>query len=139
MKKLNKIEFLGVEISFRTTLDITDLIGAINIGGISLKKNGREYMLDPLSTDFSHPVGGGTLASCKLDSFENTLDIFEGKYDMIDADFVERNFDKAEMFLEFEDSDIDYASDVESITLSYKYGSMTVVADLEPETFTIVE
>lgn len=141
MKKNNTIEFLGVEINFRTTLKIKELMGVINIGGITLKKDDREYMLDPSETFFTHPDGGGTLAYCELDSFENTLDIFDDcKFDLTDADFMNRKFDTAEMFLEFEDhAKEDYASDIESITLFYKSGDCTIAVDLEPETFTLVD
>lgn len=144
MEKNNSIEFLGVDIDFRTTLDIAELMGAINIGGITLKKDGREYMLDPSSTDFTHPKGGGTTASCKLDSFEEALDIFtDCKFNMTDADFMSRKFDTAEMFLEFEESNTlggtDYESDIESITLFYKSGGCTYAVDLKSETFELVD
>lgn len=141
---MKNIEFLGVDINFRTTLDIGKLMSAINIGGITIEKEGRSYMLDALETNFSHIEKGGTIAEIKLDSLENTLDIFtDCKFDMTDDDFMSRRFDVAEMYLTFEDAEdddwVDYEGDVESITLFYKSGGCTYAVDLEPETFEIVD
>lgn len=138
---MNNVEFLSIEIDFRTTWNTAKLMGAINLGAVMLKKDDREFILDPLQTTFTHPKGGGTNASCELDNLEDTMEDFpECVFDLTESDLMTRKFDTKTMFIEFEDhAEEDYASDVESITLTYKIGGCTYVVDLEPETFEIVE
>lgn len=140
MKKQNTVQFLSIEIKFRTSHDIPKLMGCINLGGITLEVEDREYMLDVLTSNFENDECGGTTISCNLDNFEGTLEVFEDcKFNVTDADFSNRKFDKAEMFIEFEDSaDEDYASDLDSITLFYRLGDCTLALELTPETFDII-
>lgn len=143
------VEFLGVEITFRQLHK--DLVGAINLGGMTLRKEGREYMLDTVSSKIYPSGDGGTTVECSLDSVEGSKETFgDGGYDLTENDLMSRNLDLAELFIEFEDDTekgfIDYEGDVESITLYTRHGykdednrGLTLCTNLTPESFEIVE
>jgi len=134
-------ELLSVEIYFRTKWDISDLMGVINLGAITLEKEGREYILDPSTTQFEHSNDGGTTATITLDDLETVRrDFPDCKFDLTDTDFGTRNFNKAEMFITFEDdAKHDYASDISGITLAYKQHGCTMCVDLDSEMFELID
>lgn len=133
---------------FRTTHNISGLMDNINIGAVTLEKEGREFMLDPWRTTFRNLENGGT--EMRVSDFENTDEAKEiwddVNFDLQESDVLSQQLDTATLFLETDQgSKIDYDSDVESITLfaaTKPKGlfdhATTVCIDLKPETFSLI-